>query len=529
MTRNAVIIGGGHNGLVAAFYLARAGWAPVVLERRQRVGGGAVIEELHPGFWCPTLSHDTSTFREDIAREMQLTQPGVALAPTHARVVSLAPDGPPLYLADNDPRSGESLRRLNARDADRYLGFTATLARVSPVLRSLFDSAPPAIDHPTIRDLWHLLKTGRRFRSLGTRDAYNLLRWLPMPIADCVRDWFDAELLRATIAARGVSGAMLGPRSAGSTLLLLLFEAHRAGGVRVRGRGGLPEGLSAAASAVGARIRTEAPVRRILVDDGGVVGVRLESGEEIRADVVVSAIAPHATFLHLLDPAALAPDFIAAIGNYRSAGTVAKLNLAVSSLPRFRGLGSDDSADLLRGRIHLGPTIDYLERAFDSAKYGECSREPWLDVSIPSLDDPSLAPRGAHVMSIYAHYAPFHLRSLSWTNERAEFRDRILHVLDTYAPGIRSLIVAEQMLTPVDLEYEYGFSGGHIFHGELSVDQLFSMRPLLGYADYRTPIRGLYMCGAGTHPGGFLSGQSGRLAARRIIEGAREPGPVGAS
>jgi phytoene dehydrogenase-like protein len=511
---DVAIIGGGHNGLIAAYYLARAGLKTVVFERRGEVGGGSVTSEIHPGFRCPTLSHET-LLHDRIARDMHLERHGLARLTPAAQVCSLATGAAPLVLYDDVERSAESIGRLSAHDADAYPAFRSAIESIASVLGDTFDTAPPDIDHPAVGDLWHLLGTGRRFRALGKRDGYRLLRYVPMPIADLAHEWFETELLRAAIAAPGLSGTMLGPRSAGSALVMLLREAHRlrAGGSKVvrGGPGALTHALATAARAAGVEIRTGAGVDRIVIREGRAAGVRV-GGQTISAQRVVSAVDPKTTFLSLIEPFDLTPDFGAKMHNYRAAGTVAKVNLAVAALPAF---GVDATA--LSGRIQIGPELDYMERAFDHAKYGEFSGEPWLDVSIPSTVDDSLAPAGAHVMSVYVHYAPYRLRGGDWATSRDALLEATTRVLERHAPGIRQQIVASQTITPAELESEYGFGGGHIFHGEMTLDQLFTMRPLLGYARYAGPIGGLFLCGAGTHPGGFFTGTSGRLAAQAVV------------
>jgi phytoene dehydrogenase-like protein len=514
------VIGAGHNGLVAAFYLARAGLKPIVFEQRADVGGGAITGEIHPGFRGPLLSHETMLHAQ-IYRDLELEARGVRFAPTPIRVCAIQPDGAPIVLHDDVAASVESIRRTNAADAAAYPAFRASIDRVAPVLAGVLEQPPPSIDAPSVSDLWNLLQAGRRFRALGRRDGYGLLRWGPMAAADFVHEWFTGGLLSAAIAGPGVSGAMLGPWSAGSTLLLLLRAAHAqlAAGSRVLGGPGtLTRALAAAATEAGAEIRTDSTVERIVVADGRVTGVIVD-GREIAATTILSAADPKTTFLRLIDPVDLSPDFLLKMRNYRAGGTVAKLNLALSALPTFAGLTTEDS--WLTGRIHIGPDIDYLERAFDHAKYGEASTEPWLEVTIPSLLDQRLAAPGAHVASIYVHYAPRHLRGTTWSAARDTLLESTLSVLERHARGIRALIVAAQFLTPEDLENDYGFAGGHVFHGELALDQLFTMRPLLGYASYDSPVDGLFLCGAGTHPGGFLTGTSGRLAAAAALAKAR--------
>jgi len=517
---DAIIVGAGHNALTAAFYLAKGGRKPLVLERRTEIGGGALTTEIHPGFHCPTLSHEV-LLQEQIASEMKLPEHGVALLASGVRVCAPSLKGPALVLFEDASQTANAIRELSARDADVYPRFRAAVDRVAGVLATTFGDAPPGISDPSARDVWGLLKTGRAFRSLGRRDEQRLLRWLPMPVADFAQEWFESDLLRATIAGPAVSGTMLGPRSSGSSLVLLMREAHRqlAGRSNLAVRGGpgaLTRAMAKAAVEAGAEVRTNAPVERILTRNERVCGV-MSGGKEIAAATVLSSADPKSTFLDLLDPLDLPPDFAARIRHYRAAGTVAKVNLAVAALPSFAGI-TDPST--LAGHVHIGPNLDYLERAFDHVKYGEYSTRPWLDLTIPSLLDPSLAPEGGHVISIYVHYAPYHLRHVQWGASRQALLTTVLRVLEEYAPGIGRLIVASDIITPADLHADYGFAGGHMFHGELAIDQLYAMRPVLGFARYDSPVAGLYLCGAGTHPGGFLSGASGRLAARRVLASA---------
>jgi phytoene dehydrogenase-like protein len=352
-----------------------------------------------------------------------------------------------------------------------------------------------------------------------------------MAVADLVAEWFDTELLRAAVAARGIYGMFAGPWSAGTSANLLLQAAGdgHSGGTVPFGKGGpgaLTKALGAAAGSRGAEIRTGAEVAKIVVRDGKAQGVILSSGEEIPARAIVSNADPQRTLLGLIDPTELDPDFLGKIRNYRCFGTVARVHLALSELPRFAALERDSPAGgdgrvALAGRIHIGPDIDSLERAFDAAKYGGYSGEPYLDVTIPSVADPALAPPGAHVVSIHAQYAPYRLKDGDWRGEREALGDTVVRTLAAYAPGIEKSIVARQVRTPADLEEIYGLTGGHIFHGEPSLDQLFTMRPLLGWAQYRTPIGSLYLCGSGTHPGGAAAGAAGANAAREILKDVR--------
>ncbi|HUJ93681.1 MAG TPA: NAD(P)/FAD-dependent oxidoreductase [Terriglobales bacterium] len=520
-TRDVVIVGGGHNGLVTAFYLAKAGFKPLVLERRAITGGAAVTEEFHPGFRCSTLAHAAGPLRSEIVRDMQLEKHGLRLMAPDVGITALSPDGRAIVLYNNSQKAAEEIRKFSQKDAAKYLEFETSLAKIGKVIGEALALTPPDIDDPNRTDLWGMLKTGRSIRKLGKRDMYRLLRWGPMAVADLVAEYFETELLRATIAARGIFGTFLGPWSAGSSLVLLLRaagDAHPAGSswFAAGGTGAITQAMTAAAQEAGAEIRTGADVIEVRVSDGVASGVVLSSGEEINAKAVISNADPKRTLLKLVDPTHLSPDFVLKLQHYRMPGTVAKVNLALSGLPKFSALNGNEEA--LKGRIHIGPEIDYLERAFDESKYGNFSRQPYLEATIPTLTDPSLAPSGQHVMSIYVQYAPFKLKGSDWESQRVALGDTVVKTLSKYAPNLPELILTHQIITPQDLEDRFGLTGGHIFHGELALDQFFTMRPLLEWARYRTPIHNLYLCGSGTHPGAGLTGGSGANAAREILK-----------
>jgi phytoene dehydrogenase-like protein len=520
MTHSPIVIGAGHNGLTTAFYLAKKGLKPLVLERRPIVGGAATTEEIAPGYSCPTLAHAIGPLRRSIVRDMQLERRGVEFAQPDPRLVALGADGRALAFSVDHARTAEAIRAFSPKDADRYPEFCATLARLGAFLSELLKITPPSLDAPGRSDLWELLKTGRRFRALGKRDGFRLLRWGPMAAADLVAEWFETDLLQAAVAARGIFGTAQGPWSAGTAAAVLLNAAidPAPGGSSITVKGGpgaLTNAMASAAREAGVEIRTSAGVARVVVRDGRVVGVALDDGSEIPASAVISNADPKRTFLRFVDPVDLDPDFLTKIRNYRCPGTVAKINLALGALPAFRGIANPGD---LHGRLHIGPSVDYLERAFDASKYGEISLEPYLDMAMPTLGDPSLAPAGKHVLSIHVQFAPYTLAARrSWDGARSALLAAVMRVLDRHAPGIESLVEHAQIITPVDLEQTYGLTGGHIFHGEASLDQLFTMRPVLGWAQYRTPIAGLFLCGAGTHPGGGITGGSGQNAAREIL------------
>jgi phytoene dehydrogenase-like protein len=528
--QKVVLIGGGHNALITAFYLAKGGFKPVVLERQDVVGGGAVTEEFHPGFRASTLAHTLGPLRADIARDMQLERAKLEIFRPDPRVFAPAPDGRALVFYDDAAKTAGGISHLSAKDGSRYTEFAEALEEMSGVFNQLASITPPAIDKPSPEDFWNLLKVGRGVRGLGKTGIFDLLRWGPMAAADFVGEFFETELLRATIAARGIFGANLGPWSAGSTAVLLLraaADAHPVGSAAFP-RGGLGEfarALAESAQKAGAEIRTNSEVQHIRTKDGAVAGVVLTNGEEIACEAVVSGVNPKRTFFELLDPANLDPIFAMRMKNFRTTGSVAKVHLALGGLPEFPALsnavGPDGFRQALAGRIHIGPEIDYLEKAFDHSKYGEISTAPYLDVTIPTILDPSLAPEGKHVLSAYFQFAPYKLREGSWDTRRGELANIAIKTLSTYSPTLVHLVEGTHVVTPKDLEATYGFTGGHIYHGELALDQIFTMRPVLDWARYQTPVRGLFLCGSGTHPGNGLTGASGANAAKEIIHELR--------
>ena len=528
--QKVVLIGGGHNALITSFYLAKGGFKPIVLERREMVGGGAVTEEFHPGFRASTLAHTLGPLRTDVARDLKLEKFKLEILQPEPRVFAPAPDGRALLFYNDAAKTAGSISHISAKDGAKYSEFAESLEEIAGVFQRLTCITPPAIDRPSPEDYWNLLKTGRSVRGLGKTGIFDLLRWGPMAVADFVAEFFETELLRAVLSARGIFGANLGPWSAGSTALLLLRAAadcHPVGAAAFP-RGGMGEftrALSEAAQKVGAEIRTNSEVQHIRTKSGAVNGVVLTNGDEIACEAVVSGVDPKRTFFQLLDPSNLDPVFAMRMKNFRAVGNVAKVHLALGDLPKFPSLasavGPDGFREALSGRIHIGPEIDYLEKAFDASKYGEISTEPYLDITIPTLLDRSLAPEGKHVLSAYFQFAPYALKTGNWSERRGELVNTVIRTLSAYAPNLPNIVEASHVITPRDLETEYGFTGGHVFHGELALDQLFTMRPALDWARYQTPIRGLFLCANGTHPGNGLTGASGANAAKEIIHELR--------
>ena len=522
--RDVIIVGGGHNGLVTAAYLAQAGMKPLVLERSDRIGGCAATLDLAPGFRAPAFAHRAS-LDPAIVRALNLERHGLQILRPGARLCAPTPDGRTLTVWNDETRTGNAIAAFSPRDAGRYGPFLRSLANVSRVLRSLLTTRPPDLDGIAASDLVSLLTTARRFRSIPRADAYRLLRWMPMPVADLVGEWFESEPLSALVAADGVLGSFLGPRSAGSGAVLLLraaVDGHPiAPGWTARGGpGAIAEALAAAAREAGAEIRTMAEVAEIRVEEGAASGVVLRSGEMLPARRVVSNADPRRTLLDLVDPVHLGPELRRRVRNIRMRGTLAKVNYAVSTVPQLPGLRDLPPAArnaALSGCVRLAASTDAIERAFDAAKYGGFSAEPWIELAIPSILDPTLAPAGQHVVSAYVQYAPYELDGSGWDAERERLGDVATRTIEHYAPGFAQSVLARQAFTPLDLERACGLTGGHIFHGELAIDQLFFARPLLGWAQYQLPVRNLFLCGAGAHPGTGLDGLPGMLAARAVI------------
>ncbi len=522
-TRNmkpVIIIGAGHNGLVAAYYLAKAGLKPLVLERREVVGGACVTEEFHPGFRCSTLATSAGPLLPQLAEDLKLESHSVDFIKPATQVCALNLDAAPVFIHKDPNQTTNDLTQVSSKDAKRYQEFLATFGRIGSALRPLLSMTPPNVDDPTKSELWNLGKLGWAIRGLGKKNEYRLLRYGPMAVADLAAEWFENETMRAIVAARGIFGAFAGPWSAGTCAPVLLQAANSGQAIAPTvfvkgGMGALTQALAKAATEAGAEIRTNAEVASIEIKDDRVTGLVLTNGESIPAWTVVSNGDPGVTLLQLLDYAADLVTFRARAKNYRAYGVVAMTHLALSALPKFAGI---DSEQHLSGRIQIGPDIDYLERAFDVAKYGDFSRQPFMEVTIPTLTDASLAPGGAHVMSIHAQFAPYELKQGNWDTRREELGDAIVKVLSEYAPNLKQLIVGRTVLTPLDLERKFKLTRGHIHHGEMSLDQLFAFRPFIGAAQYRTPVNGLYLCGAGTHPGGGITGAPGFNASREVIK-----------
>jgi phytoene dehydrogenase-like protein len=536
---DAVVIGGGHNGLISAAYLARAGLKTVVLERRHVLGGAAVTEELFPGFRFSVFSYVVSLLRPEIIRELELPRHGLDILPLdgtftplhqgQGRPAPIGPDGEKIGTGDylwrvNDHgRTVRELRRWSQLDAEAYEEYGQLMVDMARFIKPILSIVPPDPSSNDPRPLLPLAGLARSFQRLTERQQAVFVQLMTMSASDFLDQWFETDPLKATMSASGIIGTYQGVRSPGTAYVLLhhymgeIDGAFRAWGIPKGGTGGISNAIASAARAKGAEIRTEAFVARILTRGGRATGVALESGEEIAAEVVLSSVDVRRTFIDLLEPGAVDDAFIAEVRHFKFRGSSGKVNLALDGLPSFTALPGE--GEHLRGAISLSPSVDDMERAYDDAKYGRWSRKPYVDIVIPTLVDPSMAPPGKHVMSCFVQYAPYHLEDGigTWDDNREAFGDAVVDRIAEFAPDIRERILYRNVQTPLDIERTTGLTEGNIFQGELSLEQLFFSRPVPGWARFRTPIRDLWMCGSSTHPGGGIMGANGRIAAIEVL------------
>ena len=518
---DAIIIGGGHNGLVSAAYLARAGRKVLVLERRHVLGGAAVTEEVFPGFRFSVLSYVVSLLRPEIIRELDLPRHGLEILPLDGTFTPM-PSGDYLWRMSDHARTRREIYRHSAVDAEAYDEYSKAMVDMARFVKPILSMVPPDPLSFDIGGFGRLLGLARRFQALPREQQHNLVQLMTMSAADMLDQWFETDVLKATMSASGIIGTFLGVRSPGTAYVLLhhymgeIDGAFRSWGFSRGGTGAISLAIAGAAREAGVEIRTEAPIERIRVRDGRATGVVLEGGDELDASVVVSSVDPNRTFLRLIEPDVLESSFLDEVRRFKLRGSSGKVNLALDALPEFSCLPG--SGAHLRGAISISPSVEYMERAYDDAKYGDFSQRPYIDVVIPSLTDPSVAPPGKHVLSCFVQYAPFKLREGSWADKREAFGDTVVNTLSEYAPNLKKIILHRQVVTPLDLDREWGLTEGNIFQGELSLEQLFFLRPVPGWARYRAPLRNLYMCGSCTHPGGGIMGANGRLAALEILK-----------
>ena len=521
MKYDAVVIGGGHNGLTAAAYLGKARRKVLVLERRHVLGGAAVTEEVFPGFKFSVCSYVVSLLRPEIIRELDLPRHGLEILPLDGTFTPM-PNGDYLWRVNDHAKTRREIARHSKLDAEAYDEYGKAMVEMARFVKPILNMTPPDPLSRNPRELaqfWYLL---RRFSRLADADRYNQLQLMTMSAVDFLDQWFETDVLKATMAASGIIGTFLGIRSPGTAYVLLhhymgeIDGAFRSWGFARGGTGAISNAIAGAAREAGVETRTRAGVVRIAVKRGQATGVVLENGDEVTADVVLSSVDPSQTFLRFIDDRELPGDFLDEVRRYKFRGSSAKVNLALDALPNFTCLPG--GGPHLRGALSISPSVDYMEQAYDQAKYGEFSRRPYIDMVIPSLTDPSVAPPGKHVLSCFVQYAPYTLASGTWDQRREAFGDAVIETLVAYAPNIADIILHRQVVTPLDLEREWGLTEGNIFQGELTLEQLFFARPVPGWAQYTTPIRNLWMCGSATHPGGGIMGAPGRNAALRILK-----------
>ena len=508
-TYDAIVVGGGHNGLVNGAYLAKAGLKTLIIERRNTVGGAAITEELHPGFWFTTFSYALSLLRPDIIQDLELTKHGfmpLLMSSTFAPMEN----GDYLWLGQDHAQNQKEIARHSQHDADAYDQYVHDVEKVCQALKPLLDAPPPDLFSDDPEELLALATLGQRFRRMDKRTLHNTVRLLTGSAADFLDDYFDSDIVKGYLASSAIIGTKVGPRSQGSGLVLLyhIIGEHDgefgAWAFHKKGNGGFTQVLSRAARSFGAEIVLESPVTDVITKDGRATGVALADGSEYHAATVVSALDPRRTFLELVNPRELPSDLVEDIRRFRFQGTSSKVNFALDALPKYPALG--DRGDMFRGFTNIGPSMDYLEHAFDDAKYGWYSQRPYLDCAIQSTIDPDMAPPGKHVMSSFVAYTPYKLRESDWDTERQNLGDTVQATLESFFPGFGDLILHREVVTPLDIERTVGLSEGNIFAGEFLAPQMYFFRPAPGWSQYRTPIDGYYQCGSGTHPGGCVMG-----------------------
>ena len=517
---DAIVIGGGHNGLTAAAYLARAGKKVLVLEKRYVLGGAAVTEEVFPGFKFSVCSYVVSLLKPNIIRELMLPKFGLELLPLESTFTPFEDD----YLmrtADADETYRE-IYRHSPKDAETYSRFGPLMSQIGMAVRPILETIAPNAIRPSFSDLSSTKKLFDHLKTLSDEQFQYLTKLMTMSSADFLDEWFEFEPLKATMSASGIIGTFMGPRSPGSAYVMLhhymgdIDGSFRAWGFQRGGTGEVSMAIARSAQHFGAEILTEAPVQKVLVKNGRAKGVVMENGDEYNSNIVISGLDPKVTFLNLLDENDLPSDFVKDINNFRIRGSSGKVNLALDGLPDFSALPG--SGHHLRGAISISPNYDHLEKAYDDAKYGNFSESPYMDIILPSVLDPDMAPSGKHVMSCFVQYAPYNIKG-GWNDDKREaFGDAVINTIAKYAPNIKDIILHRQVLTPADLESTFGLTEGNIFHGELTLQQLFALRPAVKWADYSTPIKNYYQCGSGTHPGGGITGSPGEMAAKKILK-----------
>jgi phytoene dehydrogenase-like protein len=521
---DAIVIGGGHNGLTNGAYLARAGLRTLIIERRHLVGGAAITEELRPGFKFTTFSYALSLLRPDIIHELELVKHGFMPLLMPSTFCPME-NGDSLVMGQDRNENINEIARHSRRDADAYDQYGHDMTMMCKAVKPLFDRIPPNLLSGTAEDAIALAELTNHLKDLEPRVLHNLVRLLTGSAADFLDDYFESDILKGWLASSSVIGTKVGPMSQGSGLVLLFHSMGEHDGhfgswaFHKGGNGGFTQVLARAARSFGAEILLDATVERVITASGRATGVALADGTELSARVVVSAADPRRTFTTFVDPRELPADLVENLSRYRYQGTSSKVNFALDGLPRYPSLG--DRNDMFRGFTNIAPSLEYLERAFDEAKYGWYSTRPYIDGAIQSTIDPDMAPPGKHVMSCFVQYTPYRLAASDWPSERERMADNVQRTLESFFPGFGDLVLQREVVTPLDIEQVAGLPEGNIFHGELLSPQMYFFRPAPGWNQYRTPIAGYYQCGSGTHPGGCVTGGPGRLASQQILRDLR--------
>jgi phytoene dehydrogenase-like protein len=520
---DVIVVGAGHNGLVTAAYLAKAGKRVLVLERRENIGGSAVTEELHPGYRFSTIFDGAGYMSPDIISDLNLSQHGLEFLSSDPLIFSPQPDGSQLTIWHDSDRTAQEIAKFSASDAENYPRFIDQMGKYSQVIAGLKNMTPPDLPDIGIRDMMELLNIATPVHGLGRKNIAQVIRIMPMPVADLLDEWFKSDMVKGAIATSAVKNISWGPREAGTAYLMLYNwsgsnnRLFRSSGQVKGGMGSLSQALSDAAQSYGAEIQTNSEVNQIVTQDGQAMGVVLVNGDQISTAAVVSATDMRTTFLKLVESYYLDQKFVKQVRNIKYRGTMARVHFVLSKLPEFTA-ANGDGEELLSGHIQIAPSMTYLQKAFDPVKYGRYSERPYLDIQIPTLTDSTLAPDGKHLMSVTVKYMPYHLRQGKWSELRDTLSQLVIDALREYVPGISECIEHIHVITPLDMEAIYNLPEGNLAHGEMTLDQFLWMRPVPGYAQYRAPVDGLYLCSAATHPGGGITGINGKNAARQILK-----------